>query len=462
MSPKYLFIAVLAAGITAVALYALRMSNATTCTTDDQLVNTCRAWVGATVGGYPQVASDATSQFNYGEKRLNNPNVLTNPNATTTISRQYDIIHRYHSPTQTSFDTSEVSYYNRGGTYLYINWKPDTIWKNADGSNATVNARIDQMADSIKALGTKKIWLTVFHEPENDVSSGNCTTNGSSASSGSPADYINMWHNVRARFDAKGVSNVVWTMNYMGFANWNCLVPMLWPGNNYVDWITYDPYGGGANSATLFKDSVEPFYNYLTQNSNSTHDYTSKPWGLAEQGAWANGGTSQAAAIDYWNQVATAVKNNTYPKLKMYLAFDTSSNGSSQVGLDFSGQPNVNEQTAYNTFVKTVQDYVPPTPTPAPAPKDTTVPKITATAPKNNTTVKGAITFKATATDDVKVASVTIRIDGKYVATDTSSPYSFAINTKAYKNGKHTIIMRAWDPSGNYADAKALTLTFKN
>lgn len=463
-----------ALAVAAVGVYTLTRSHADTlCTADDKLVNSCRAWFGATVGGYPQVTSDNAAQYAYGEKRLNNPNALTDVNAATTITNKYDLIHRYHSPTQTSFDDNEKMYYGRDNTYLYINWKPDTIWKNAAGGNATDNTRIDAMADSIKALGSKKIFLTVFHEPENDVSSGNCTTNASSAASGSPTDYVNMWHNVRSRFDAKGVSNVVWTMNYMSYPTWNCLVPLLWPGNSYVDWLTFDPYGGG-NSATIFKDSVDPFYNYLTQNSNTDHDYLSKPWGLAEHGAWANGGTTQTSATNYWNQAEQAVKNNLYPKLKMYMTFDTSSNGSSQVGLDFSGQPNIPEQTAYNAFATAVLTTTnvaapAPDPTPAPAPtptpppaKDTTAPTITATAPKTGTTVKGTITTSATAKDNVKMASVTLIVDGNWVATDTTSPYSFSLNTKKFKNGKHNIVMRAWDAAGNHADAKTISATIKN
>lgn len=426
------------------------ITKADTCTVSDKLVNSCRPWLGATVGGYPQVGSDNASQFAYGEQRLNNPNVLTDTSSSTTVTNQYDIIHRYHSSTQTSFDANEISYYNRDNTYLYINWKPDKVWANAAGGNATVNASIDQMANSIKALGTKKIFLTVFHEPENDVSSGNCTTNGGSAASGSPTDYVNMWHNVRARFDALGVNNVVWTMNYMGYAAWNCLVPLLWPGNDYVDWVTYDPYGGGTQSSTLFNDSVSPFYTYLSQNSDATHDYLSKPWGLAEQGAWANGGTTQAAAIDYWNQAATALANNTYPNLKMYMAFDTSVNGSSQVGMDFNGQPSTDEQTAYNKFATAILNTTPVAP---PA-----TPVINSVTP-GSSTVSNTVNF-AVNTNSV-VTSVDMSVDGNFVTTSSAAPFSFTLDTNAYTNGSHTVGFVAKDASGNTATT-TVVMDFEN
>ena len=44
--------------------------------------------------------------------------------------------------------------------------------------------------------------LAVFHEPENDISPGtlpSCPGRSYSGSSGAVAQYVAMWHNVRAR-----------------------------------------------------------------------------------------------------------------------------------------------------------------------------------------------------------------------------------------------------------------------
>ena len=51
-----------------------------------------------------------------------------------------------------------------------------------------------------------------------------------------------MWHNVRERFDAAGVTNVVWVMNYLGYPTSYCAAKDFWPGNDYVDWVMWDPY----------------------------------------------------------------------------------------------------------------------------------------------------------------------------------------------------------------------------
>ncbi|HET6924295.1 MAG TPA: hypothetical protein VFH39_00500, partial [Candidatus Saccharimonadales bacterium] len=237
-----------------------------TCTVSATLVNSCRPWLGAAANNYPGITGLANRIADH-ESR---------------IGRQLDIVHDYLNPGAV-LSSDDVTLATRANTILLVNWKPSLTWSTAGGSDSTVNTQIDNMANSIKALGSTKVMLTIFHEPENDVSTGgdpNCTSITYQGSAGTVTDYVNMWHNVRSRFDADGVTNVVWVMNYMGYPTWNCLVPDLWPGNSYVDWIMWDPYSQSSD----FSGMVNTFYSYLTTNSDSTHDYTSKPWGLAEWG----------------------------------------------------------------------------------------------------------------------------------------------------------------------------------
>jgi hypothetical protein len=271
------------------------------CTVSDKLVNSCRPWLGAWVASYPQTASDTKSQVLYHEQQ---------------IGRQVDFVHYYHPAGSNSMSATEKYFYARAGTYLYVNWKPANSWAQAGGSDSSTNAGIDAMADSIKALGSKKILLTVFHEPENDVTSGASGCSTYKGSAGTPAQYRAMWQNVRNRFDAKGVNNVVWVMNYMGFSNWECMVDDLWPGNNLVDWVVWDPY---ANGSTSFSGMVNPFYSFLEQNSDSTHNYTSKPWGFGEYGTYK---MTNANIQNFWTTAKASIDNNQFPRLKLLTIFD--------------------------------------------------------------------------------------------------------------------------------------------
>ena len=86
-----------------------------------------------------------------------------------------------------------------------------------------------------------------------------------------------MWHNVRERFDALGVDNVVWVMNYIGYVTAHCvdegpLARQRLRRLGDVGSLPEEHHAGPRPSNT--------FYNYLTANSDAEHDFLSKPWGL--------------------------------------------------------------------------------------------------------------------------------------------------------------------------------------
>jgi len=84
----------------------------------------------------------------------------------------------------------------------------------------------------------------------------------------------------------------------------------------------------------------------------------------------------------------------------------------------------------------------------APAP-DLTPPATAFISPANGAAVTGNVAISVSATDNTGVSSVTLSIDGVAVATDTSSPYTFAWNTNAVLNGSHTLTAKAVDAAGN-------------
>ena len=45
-------------------------------------------------------------------------------------------------------------------------------------------------------------------------------------------------------------------MNYMGFTGWSSIVDRLYPGNDLVDWISYDPYA--HSNETTFDRAPQP------------------------------------------------------------------------------------------------------------------------------------------------------------------------------------------------------------
>lgn len=312
--------------------YFLNNSSAQSCTVTAKLVNPCRPWLGGWAQGYTQVGGDFRSQITYQEQR---------------IGRQLDVVHDYHGAGAVPLATADEQYFaTRPNTILSTTFKPSDNWKDASGGNAAVNAIIDQTAQNIKSVAPHKVMLTIYLEPENEVSGGGSCA-AYKGTSGTTADYRAMWKNVHNRFSALGVTNVVWVWNVMGNTNWACELKDMWPGNNMVDWITWDPYVRGGEGQT-FAGIVSPFYNWLSANSDSTHAFTSKPWGLSEWGAY---GVTQPTAYGLYDSAKSAVDKKQFPRLKMYSIFDTS--GVTQdvrLGYDENRNSDPVEQQHYNAF----------------------------------------------------------------------------------------------------------------
>lgn len=467
------------AGIFASSWFEKKDVQAANCTISDKLVNSCRPWLSAAVGGYPQ-ASDG-GQFAFFNKRLNNPNVLTNPNAATTITHKMDVPHVYHPSGQTLFNgdaqraLNDTSLYGNPNNPLLVNWKPGNRW--ADTANGAADSSIINSARAVKALGSRKIFLTLWHEPENDNVNdegvnitGNCKR--PTGNSGSAADYRAMWRHVREVFNQQGVTNVVWFWNPMGYVGnnaWDCIVKPLYPGNDLVDWIMWDPYSSNTGD---FVGSVSKFYNWMIQNGDrGQYNFESKHWGLAEFGS----NSDPNLAAGYWRKAKEAIgtnwDNNTFKNIKLYSVFDTSSNGGTngglRVGYNNLGNIDVGEQTVFNEFARAILTFnsgggtTPPPPPPPPA-GDAIPPTVTLTAPADGSEQKGTITVTGNATDNVKVSIVTLRVNDKWVATDDTAPYSFTLDTKKYPDGKYALVLRAWDSSNNAGQSQTVVINIKN
>jgi hypothetical protein len=89
---------------------------------------------------------------------------------------------------------------------------------------------------------------------------------------------------------------------------------------------------------------------------------------------------------------------------------------------------------------------------------DTTPPVITSITPSS--TLKVSVpkqTISASATDDTRVAKLSLSVDGREVATTTGSSISYGWNTRKVTSGAHTLTVRAWDAAGN-TTSKSITV----
>jgi hypothetical protein len=276
------------------------------CTVSAKLVPTCGELWGVAPGAFTtQVRTAALLDF---EK---------------TVGQTMDIFHAYHKDDD-QFPTADERAIATDPSHprlLLENWKPSTSQTWAQVADGGADARIDKLAAYINSTFKGPFFLTIWHEPENDV-------NMTAGSGMTATDYHNMFRHVVLRLRADGVNNAVTVVNYQSYAEYSAQSwwPDLYPGNDVVDWVAEDSYNSGAMSgynagdfaATVdkTKDSWHGFYNWAAAN------HPDKPVMLAEWGIFQNASAPGRQAW-FFNDVRTHLAD--FPQLKAMVYFDSPS-----------------------------------------------------------------------------------------------------------------------------------------
>lgn len=262
------------------------------CVVSEILVPQCGAWLGAST---PSL--DGSFDYTKGLKEYE-----------AVSGNEPDILHFYQRgadpfPTRKQLALSERP--NAQRAILSYSWKPapELTWREiADGE---ADAVIASVAFSLVNY-PHRFFLAIHHEPENDV-------DPDPGSGMTPADYVDMYRHVVAMFRDLGVDNAVFVMTYMGFERWATIVDDLYPGDDVVDWIAYDPYGRIEHES--FEDLIDGadgstnwpgFYSWATAKSPG------KPIMLAE---WGYDTTQHIDAADKLEN-APAILRQQFPAIK--------------------------------------------------------------------------------------------------------------------------------------------------
>ena len=95
-------------------------------------------------------------------------------------------------------------------------------------------------------------------------------------------------------------------------------------------------------------------------------------------------------------------------------------------------------------------------------PVDTQAPTASISSPAPSMTVSGLVPVDVSATDNVGVTKVELRVNGATVATDTMAPFSFSWDSKTVANGMGTLTVVAYDGAGNFASSAPVSLNVAN
>lgn len=93
---------------------------------------------------------------------------------------------------------------------------------------------------------------------------------------------------------------------------------------------------------------------------------------------------------------------------------------------------------------------------------DTASPVVSIDTPLGASSVSGLVTVGVTATDNVSVSRVELRVNGALLATDTSAPYTFSFDSAVLRNGTVSLVATAYDAAGNAGISPTVSLSVVN
>jgi hypothetical protein len=277
--------------------------SASRCVTGPKLVPSCGVLWGAAAGGFTGKPRDA--ELKAWER---------------SSGRTATIFHTYHKGDEVFPTAAEIAM-TRDPAHprvLLTNWRVDygSTWSAVAAGK--LDRRIDAFAARAKAYG-RKFFLVINHEPEDDVKPAR--RSGMTA-----ADFRASYRYVILRLRAKGVTNAVSVVAYMGNERWMAQSwwKDLYPGDDVVDWIGLDSYVSaekGYYHNGMFADLLdrhapdgEGFYRWATTR------HPSKPMMVAEWGVYHRVGRVVPKAAQFGSVRPELAKR---PAIKAIVYFDT-------------------------------------------------------------------------------------------------------------------------------------------
>lgn len=233
------------------------------------------------------------------------------------IGRRFDFVYRYHDLNDKIPDAAERRVVAQG-RLLHISIaardfsQPD---RSAIGWAAVAAGDYDA-ALRRQAIGVASLKVPVFVTFEQEANQ-----NDKVGERGSPADFIAAWRRVHAIYESAGATNAVWVWVMTGSEDNLDNAAALWPGNDQVDWISWNVYNqSGCKSSDIsvlkfvsFEQKLAVFYRFLQARGPALGIDTSKPLMISEAGSAHYPGQMSLTAGWYLGIPATLEQ---YPTIK--------------------------------------------------------------------------------------------------------------------------------------------------
>ena len=108
---------------------------------------------------------------------------------------------------------------------------------------------------------------------------------------GTPEEFVRSWRHIVDLYREEGADNVIWVWNVTGWKDNLDRLPGLWPGNDYVDWLSWEAYNmTGCDTQPhwtevySFEDALRPAYEWIQEEGAEHGIDPDKPVMIGEMG----------------------------------------------------------------------------------------------------------------------------------------------------------------------------------
>lgn len=251
--------------------------------------------------------------------------ISTQPNTLQTVGqvenlvgRKFDMIYRYHDIIQTIPDEVEKQAVAQGRIlHLSIAAReysdPSAVVTYKDIAAGKYDKSISEQGKGI--AGLKVPVFVTFEQEANQRRKLDVR--------GDAADFKAAWRHVREVQIAAGATNAVWTWVMTGAPANLDRAGSLWPGNDAVDWISWNVYNDSAcNSGKVkpekyrtFAEALAPFYDWVHSKGPALGIDPNKPMMISESGSVMYR-DDPAKTADWYSQVPQGLLK--YPQIKAF------------------------------------------------------------------------------------------------------------------------------------------------
>lgn len=258
------------------------------------------------------------------------PSITSLTQAESRLGHHFRLVHTFH-PVTATLPSAYERYVVTHGALLHISidayagtganrhWVP---WRTI--ANGRYDGLLTRQARSIKGLHVP-VLVTFEHEPDQAAKTVR----------GTPADFVAAWRHVHSIYARVGATNVVWVWVMVGYPGDLQRDLPMWPGNDEVDWVGWDPYDNTGCYATpgtpkSFGEVAMPFLRWWWQTKGTHGIARFKPLMISETGSAVRSGAmtnrtwfasivpflrrhTAIRAVSLWDHQAAASKRRAVP-----------------------------------------------------------------------------------------------------------------------------------------------------